>query len=132
MGNHFLNRKTERYPQATFYRILTPLFIDSDRIIHLDGETLTFSDLSEMFNLDFNGNYLLGFYDTYAAGIDHLVIKSNIYINCGVTLLNLKKLREDNKTLELFNVANTDIKLPNVDQTLLNYLLYPKIGRLPC
>ena len=85
-----------------------------------------------MFNLDFNGNYILGFYDTYAAGIDHLVIKSNIYINCGVTLLNLKKLREDNKTLELFNVANTDIKLPNVDQTLLNYLLYPKIGRLPC
>ena len=132
MGNHFLNRKTERYPQATFYRILTPLFIDSDRIIHLDGETLTFSDLSEMFNLDFNGNYLLGFYDTYAAGIDHLGIKSNIYINCGVTLLNLKKLREDNKTVELFNVANTNIKLPNVDQTLLNYLLYPKIGRLPC
>ena len=41
MGNHFLNRKTERYPQAAFYRILTPVFIDSERIIHLDGETIT-------------------------------------------------------------------------------------------
>ena len=131
MGNHFLNRKTERYPQAAFYRILTPAFVDSDRIIHLDGETITFSDLSEMFNLDFDDNYILGFYDVNAAGIDYLGIKSNVYINSGVILLNCKKVREDNKTVELFNVANSNIKLINVDQSLLNYLLYPKIGRLP-
>jgi len=133
MGNHFLNRKTERYPQAAFYRVLTPLFIDSDRIIHLDGETMTFSDLNEMFTLDFNDNYILGFYDVIAHGVDNLGIKSSIYINSGVILLNLKKIREDNKTIELFNVANSNnTKLPNVDQTLLNYILYPKIGRLPC
>ena len=84
-----------------------------------------------MFNLDFDDNYILGFYDVNAAGIDYLGIKSNVYINSGVILLNCKKVREDNKTVELFNVANSNIKLINVDQSLLNYLLYPKIGRLP-
>jgi hypothetical protein len=49
MGNSFNNRRYVRFSQATFFRILTPLFIDSDRIIHLDGDTLTFSDLNEMY-----------------------------------------------------------------------------------
>ena len=80
MGNHFMNRKDSRHSQTTYYRILTPLFIDSDRIIHLDGETMTFSDLNEMFTLDFNDNYILGFYDVNANGVDNLGIKSSIYI----------------------------------------------------
>ena len=132
MGNIFLNRKDKRYSQSTYYRILAPLFTNSDRIIHLDGETLTFSDLSEMYNLDFNDNYVLGFYDVLSHGVDYLGLKSNIYINAGVTLFNLKKIKEDNKTMELINMANSNIKLNNVDQTIINYVLYPKIGRLPC
>ena len=131
MGDLFIKYEHLRVTQTSFYRILTPLFIDEDRIIHLDGDTLTFSDLSEMHNLDFNGNYILGFYDVISGALDYLGIKSKIYINAGVVLLNLKKIREDNKTLELFNMANCNIKLYNDDQTILNYILYPKIGRLP-
>ena len=131
MGNHFINRSTPHYPQAAYYRILCPLIIDSDRIIHLDGDTLTFSDLNEMYNLDFNDNYILGNYDVISNGIDYLGIKSNIYINSGVILLNLKKIREDNKSLELINITYSKTKLQKDDQTLLNYVFYPKIGRLP-
>ena len=123
MGSLLMNRNSRRCSRATYYRILTPLFINSDRIINLDGETLTFSDLSEMFNLDFNDNYVLGLLDRISNGVDYLGIKSNIYICAGVTLFNLKKIREDNKTIELINMAKSHIHLDKVDQTLINYVL---------
>ena len=58
-------------------------------------------------------------------------LKSNIYINSGVTLFNLKKIGEDNKTLELIDLSNNNTDLRRVDQAAINYLLYSKIGRLP-
>ena len=131
MGNLFSNRKNARFSEATLYRVLAPLFIDSDRLIHLDGDTLVFKDLNEMYNLDFNDNYIFGMYDFLTYGVDYLGLKSNIYINAGVILLNLKKLREDNKVIEFLNLTNSKINLVNYDQTLFNYLLHPKIGRLP-
>lgn len=39
-------------------------------------------------------------------GVDYLGIKSNIYINSGITLFNLKKLRKDNKAFEFLNLTN--------------------------
>ena len=33
--------------------------------------------------------------------------------------------------MELINMANSDIKFQKHDQTIINYVLYPKIGRLP-
>ena len=131
MGNHFLKNKSLYLSQATFYRLLSPLLIDSDRIIYLDGDTLIFSDLYEMYNLDFNDNYVLGFYDILSDGLDYLGLKSNIYINAGVLLFNLKKMKEDNKTFEIINFINSNPELRKGDQTIINYLLHPKIGRLP-
>ena len=130
MGNLFDNRKNYRYSEAAYYRLVTPAFINEDRLIYLDGDTLTFSDLNEMYNLDFNDNYILGVYDILANGVDYLGIKSEIYINSGTILLNLKKLRDDNKIIEFMNLTDSDIVLKNVDQTVFNYVLHPKIGRL--
>ena len=45
--------------------------------------------------------------------------------------MNLKKMRDDKKIFEIINITNSNIELRNNDQTILNYLLYPKIGRLP-
>ena len=131
MGNHFSNRKNFRYSEAAYYRVLCPFFIDSDRIIHLDGDTLVYQDLKEMYNLEFDNNYILGMYDFLSYGVDYLGLKSNIYINAGIILLNLEKIRKDNKSLELIDMVNSKVELRNVDQSLFNYLFYPKIGRLP-
>ena len=84
-----------------------------------------------MYNLDFNDNYVLGFYDILSDGVDYLGLKSNIYINAGVLLFNLKKMKEDNKTFEIINFINSNPELRKGDQTIINYLLHPKIGRLP-
>ena len=130
MGNLFENRKNYRYSEAAYYRLVTPVFINADRLIHLDGDTLTFSDLNEMYNLDFNDNYILGIYDILADGVDYLGLRSEIYINSGTILLNLKKLRDDNKIIEFMNLTDSNKQLNNVDQTVFNYVLHPKIGRL--
>ena len=87
MGNLFMNRKIKEFPPVIFYRLITPLFIDSDRIIHLDGDTIILSDLYEMYNLNFDDNYVLGFYDVIPKGVDYLGINSTKYINSGVILL---------------------------------------------
>ena len=132
MGNLFMNINGNGLPSPTFYRIFAPLIIDSDRIIHLDGDCITFSDLYQMYSLNFNDNYVFGIYDVIPDGIDYLGIKSNKYINAGVILLNLKKIREDNKIKELINITtNPNFKLKKNDQTAINYIFYPKIGRLP-
>ena len=125
-------RKNCYLSKTAFFRLYSPIIINSDRIIYLDGDTLTFGDLNEMYNLDFKDNYIFGFLDIMSNDIDYLGIRSEKYINSGVILFNLKKVREDriiNKIIDLIN--NKKISLHKDDQTLLNYLLYPKIGMLP-
>ena len=74
-----------------------------------------------MYNLNFNDSYILGIYDFISNGVDYLGLKSNIYINAGVTLFNLKKLRQSNKIIEFMNLIKSNTTLQNVDQTILNY-----------
>ena len=131
MSNSFTNRDSERYSPATYYKMLTPIFVENDRILYLDGDTLIFKDLYDMYQMDFNNNYVLGAYDYYSDGVDYLGIKSKKYINAGVILLNLEKIRND-KMYELIDVINNRcITLKANDQTLINYVFYPNIGRLP-
>ena len=91
---------------------------------------MTFKDLNDMYQIEFNDNYFLGFLDVLINEIDYLKIKSEKYINAGVTLFNLDKIRKDYKIYELIKALN-NIFLHCQDQTLINYVFYPKIGRLP-
>ena len=130
MGNNFIFLSHRRYTQVTYYRLLLPIFINLDRILYLDGDTLTYKDISEIFQLDFNDNYVLGTLDYYSFGVDYLGLKSDRYINAGVILMNLEKIRNDKKYYDLINITNNVI-LKNDDQTAINYVLYPKIGQFP-
>ena len=55
MGNLFANRSSIK---AAYYRIFSPIIIDSDRIIHLDGDCIILSDLYEMYALNLNDNFI--------------------------------------------------------------------------
>ena len=131
MTNNFKQLYNFRISQAAAYRLASPIIIDEDRIIHLDGDTLTFKDLTKMYKLDFNNNYIIGFLDLLSEGVDYLGINSKTYINSGVILLNLEKIRNDNKTIDLFNLLKGSIRLRNIEQNIFNYIFYPKIGILP-
>lgn len=133
MSNCFINYKTERYSQATYYRLILPIIINTRKItvlfIYLDADTLALKDITEMYKLKLNDNYALGFFD-YQKGYRREK-RTKKYINVGIMLLNLEKIREDKKTYDLLNMTINGTKLPKQDQTIINYSFYPKIGILP-
>ena len=131
--NIFKGKKKWNYSYTIYYKLLIPLiFPDYDRIIYLDSDTLIFKDISEMYNLPFNDNYVLG----YPFHTPWIVKKFGLfpkkYINGGVLLLNINKIRNDNKDFELidFTLKNAK-KLFFLEQDSMNIIFYKKIGLLP-
>ena len=131
MGNLFNEYKRNRFSEVTFYRLLAPIFIPLEKVIYLDCDVLVFDDLEEMYNLPCNNNYILGILDILNNGVDYLGLISEKYINAGVLLLNLDLIRKDHKYYELLKMYKYHKKLKNNDQTIINYIFYPKIGILP-
>lgn len=116
-----------------YYKIIIPMiFSNLERVIYLDGDTLIFTDLSEMYNLPFHKNYILASqaHDLYI--LKKFKIKVRHVINAGVILFNIKEIRKDNKDIELlyFSMKNSqNLKYPEQDS--INIIYNPKIGVLP-
>ena len=103
-NNIFNNVRRWKKTYTVYFKLLIPIiFPDFERVIYLDSDTLIFKDLSEMFNLPFNDNYILGypFHTPWMVTINHKHPK--IYINAGVLLININKIRRDNKDFELID-----------------------------
>ena len=131
--NIFTDMDKWRDSDTIYYKLLIPLmFPELERMIFLDGDTLIFKDISEMYNLPFNGNFVLGypFHTPYI--IDKLGINSKFYINGRVILLNIREIRKYNKDIELLKyTADKNKKVLFLEQDTLNYVFYGKIGFLP-
>lgn len=115
-----------------YYRLsLSELLPKLNKIIWLDGDTLTLRDLKEMYEIDMSGYYYKGFLDDNVYGVKNFV--DNDHCICsGVMLVNLEELRKDNmvEKFERFIEENND-KLIQHDQTTINAVAYKKIGKLP-
>ena len=128
----FTNISSRRYPKEAYYRLLLANFIPDKRVIYLDGDTLILSDLTKMFNLEMNNNYILGFAETVMNYVFKYGIKANKYITSGVLLIDLEKIRNNNITNKFINFEKINRnKLRQNDQTVINIVLYDKIGFLP-
>ena len=101
--NIFQNLRTwSSQTYTVYFKILLPLILpDLKRIIYIDSDTLTFKDLLEMFILPFNDNYVLGYPFQDVQKIDRFVKNAKTYINGGVLLFNIEKIRKENKDIEL-------------------------------
>ncbi len=92
---------------------MTSLFPEYDKIIYLDGDTVAVSDISDMYDLNFNDHYLLGHSDSNGIYWDKKVIgETDFYMNSGVMLCNLKKMREDDieeKLIEFYKEHNGNL-----------------------
>jgi lipopolysaccharide biosynthesis glycosyltransferase len=127
------NARTNRYPMAAYYRLLLAKLIpDLNRIIYLDGDTLIFTDLTEMINLEMNNNIMLGFVDNSFKRAEQFGIKTYKYVTSGVLLINLKKMRKENISQKFFDfIDNNKKKLAQEDQTVINIVLHGRIDLLP-
>lgn len=74
-----------------------------NKIIYLDGDTITLIGLKEMYDIDMDNYYYKGFLDYLK---DSFNPNNNLYLCSGVLLINLEELRKDdmvNKTYKFLN-----------------------------
>ena len=126
-------RKWTANTGTVYYKLYIPFVLPHlKRILYLDGDTLVHKDLSELFNLDFQDNYALGYPFHNVEMMDKWKVKLVNYINGGVILFNLEKIIRDNKDAEwfLFTLKNNG-RLYFLEQDSLNLVFYNHTGILP-
>ena len=119
---------------AAYYRLLLPSLLPSiDKIIYSDCDVINFEDLSDMYNLKLRDNiYFRGFLDFFSH-TDELLeygLYSDMYINSGILLMNLKSLRINAIENELIELCNTEM-LNHHDQTAINLVCSGHLEKLP-
>jgi lipopolysaccharide biosynthesis glycosyltransferase len=132
--NIFGSLKTWRHgTHCHYHKIIIPiLFPYLERILYLDSDTLIFQDLSKMYSLYFNHNFILASqaHDKYI--MNKFNIKLKVLINVGVILFNIRKIRKDNKDIELlYFIMKNSKKLKYPEQDSMNIVFNPNIGILP-
>ena len=93
---------------------LSKVFYQYDRILSIDCDTVVTGDISELWDIDLE--------DYYVAGVKEPILSERrgyLYINAGVTMWNLKKLREDGMDDQMIYRLNTN-KYTFVSQDVLN------------
>ena len=131
--NIFGNIEKYKGTDTIYYKLLIPILLSHlERIIFLDGDTLIFKDISEMYKLPFGNNYILGYPFHTPYTIDKFGIKSQYYINGRVLLINIKEIRKKNEDINLleYTIKNYG-RTVFFEQDTLNYIYYNKIGFLP-
>lgn len=80
---------------------LSKIFSDLDCILSLDVDTIVNKNISDIWNIPLDDYYLAGVKEPEKSTQEYS------YVNLGVVLFNLKKLREDKKDDEIIYLLNT-------------------------
>lgn len=125
---------TDRYPLEIYFRIFAAQFLPDDihKILYLDADTLIINPLDELYQINIEDYY-------YAActhvrkpltRINHLrlsEISDNPYINTGVILMNIDKLRREQKKEDVIDYVKQHKRLLLPDQDIISSLYGNKI-----
>ena len=117
------------YKETVYFRLsLSDMISNLDKIIYLDCDRMLHKDLTEFYNIEI-GEYCYRGFPGHELGYKELFGTRN-FINSGVILINLKKLREM-KAHKLFEKYYNEYGTEKVDEYLINILFYNKITFLP-
>ena len=103
---------------------LSKIFPQYDRILFLDNDTIVNENISRLWFINLNDYYLAAAFEPEKS------TEELTFINTGVTLFNLKKLREDKKDDEIIRYLNT-ISYDYPDQDCLAETCQYSIYELP-
>lgn len=132
--------RCDYFTLTIYFRLFIPLmFPQFDKGIYIDSDVVVTSDIAELFDIDIKDNFIGACRDYSIAGIPPLVsytenavgVNGNEYINSGVLLMNLKKMRENDFEGHFLNLLNTyhfDSIAP--DQDYINAICNGKIHYL--
>lgn len=88
-------------------------YIPEDKVLYLDVDTMAVDDVSGIWDIDLDGYYCGGVTEPKRCE------EGKTYLNTGVVLFNLKKLRDDGKDDEIIHALNTK-KYHFPDQDVVN------------
>lgn len=130
---------TSHITKVAFYRLyLAELLQDVSKIIYLDTDLIVCEDLAILYRYALDNNYIAGvkapgYYYPNSWRIQKIreleIPFMNQYINSGVLLLNLQKIRNDNLTEAFFKLIKNNYT--SEDQDVLNVACYGNIKCLP-
>lgn len=126
----------ERYSIGTLFRLKLPELLNSaEKIIYIDSDIIVNCDILPLWNINIDNYYMAGVHDAcFDNGITppQPVLSGEIplsdYVNAGVLLMNLKKLRQEMDLYKLsveYLLNNRDARFP--DQDAINILCAGKI-----
>lgn len=132
-----LNLNISYISRETYYRFVIPEFEKtSDKVIYLDADLVVKGDIYQLWTTELGECYAAGVEDTYIKDIgykDRIGFKEgDLYVNAGVLLLNVKKIKEENKVSELFRIAKEPpFDIEYQDQDVINIVFKGAIKKLP-
>lgn len=129
--------RCDYFTLTIFFRLFIPnMFPQYDKGIYIDSDVVVTSDIAKMFEIDLKDNLLGGCRDLSIADVKPLIdyvenavgVDGERYINSGVLLMNLKKLREENFEAHFLNLLNT-YQFDNIapDQDYINAICKDRI-----
>lgn len=120
-----------------YYRLLAQSLLPDnlDRILWLDADIIVNRDIKELYNIDFEDNYIVA---CQARGNSNLLIRKHVkdlglpdqhvYFNSGVILFNLDLIRKNISDKLIFDyIQNNQKVLKWPDQDVLNFIYKDKI-----
>lgn len=129
--------RCDYFTLTIYFRLFIPeMFKELDKAVYIDSDVVITGDIAELYDTDIGENYIGACQDKSVAEVPPLVnymenavgIKKDKYINSGVLLMNLKKLREVQLGKHFLNLLTTyhfDCIAP--DQDYLNAICADKI-----
>lgn len=126
---------------ASYYRLALPyVLLRYNKVLYTEADTITSTDLWELFSTNIEKHYIAGSACNFAAvdkrhalefKREYKVENTDCYVPSGLLLMNLKRMRDDNlgkKFQELINdYPNKEFEKPLPDQDILNAACYKNI-----
>ena len=129
--------RCDYFTLTIYFRLfIADLFREFDKGIYIDSDIVVPGDISQLYNIELGDNFIAASTDNSIQGVPELVkyveeavgVKRNEYVNSGVLLMNLKKMKEKEFSKRFLNLLNTyhfDSVAP--DQDYLNAMCNQKI-----
>ena len=124
-----------RISKETYYRLLISELIPDtvDRILYIDPDVVVKKDLSELYNMDMQGNTVAAGTHMFGAvrwfNIKRLKLKKDSsYINAGIMLIDVKKWKQDAPVEKVLKFISDNIKMFKLaDQDVVNMMFEDSI-----
>lgn len=122
-----------------YYRaFIARLFLQYDKAIYIDSDTILMDDIGKLYDIDLGENVIAARVDPKVAMVPEFVkyvenaldIPAKDYVNSGVLLMDLKKLRKIHYITQMTDLIKGDADLVAPDQDYLNVILKGKIMHL--